>query len=497
MINIGNKRELFFDNYLIDTEKTSAESRLHKPQRKGVVLDFNMPWETNLTTMITVIYAEGKWRMYYIDAPKQCVLYAESDDAENWVRPELGIVEFEGSTKNNILISREMFAEHGFVMFDNMSVTYDENPECPADEKYKMVGLWCGHASLALLTSADGLHFDKCRLLTDDGEFDSQNRLFWSAEHKKYFAYFRGEHDPDKTKTSTDYSYTDKLAKTLIDPERFLQREPVDTSSSFMRDIKYSESYDCKSWTPSKKINTTGIDFQLYNNCIFPYPRAPHVFVGLTLRYVERKAWTKNYDELCGKEDRIARAKRQLRFGLAVTDGIFMASRDGYNFTKYDEAILPPPPENPEAFVYGDGTMTPALIEVPSEIPGADNEYMILVRESFRTVQSHCKLVKYTIRLDGFVSMHAGGDECELVTKEFAYDGENLYANIATSARGYAYFTLKSGDEEYTSCEMFGNSTDKRIRFEDDEAVKKLSGKPVTLTVKMFDADLYSIRFGE
>ena len=497
MINIGNRRELFFDDYLIDTKKTSAETRLHKPTRRGVLLDMNMPWESNHVTMFTIIFAEGKWRMYYVDAPKQCLLYAESDDAINWVRPDLGIVEFEGSKHNNILISKEMFAEHGFVIFDNMSVTYDENPECPADEKYKMVALWCGHAALLLLTSADGLHFDKCRLLTDDGAFDSQNRMFWSPEYKKYFAYFRGEHEPDKTVISTDYSYTDKVARALIDPEKFLQREPGDGTASFMRDINVSESLDCLTWTPSRKINTTGKDFQLYNNCIFPYPRAPHIFVGLTLRYVERKAWTKNYDELCGREDRIARIRKQLRFGLAVTDGLFMASRDGYNFTKFDEAILPPPPENPEAFVYGDGTMTPALIEVPSNIPGAENEYMIVVRESFRTVQSHCKLVKYTIRLDGFVSMHAGGEECELVSKEFTYDGEELYANIATSARGYAYFTLGCGDEEYTSVEVFGNSTDKRIRFEDDEAVKRLSGKPVTLTVKMFDADLYSIRFGK
>ena len=120
---------------------------------------------------------------------------------------------------------------------------------------------------------------------------------------------------------------------------------------------------------------------------------------------------------------------------------------------------------------------------------------MIIVRESFRATDGCNKLVKYTSRLDGFVSLHAGGEERKIVTKEFVYDGAELFANIQTSARGYAYFTLKSESEEYTSVEVFGNSTNKRVRFENDEAVKALSGKPVTLEIKLFDCDIYSIKF--
>ena len=182
--------------------------------------------------------------------------------------------------------------------------------------------------------------------------------------------------------------------------------------------------------------------------------------------------------------------------GLAISDGLFICTRDGYQFEKYDEALLPPPPENPEAFVYGDGTAQPVLIEVPSEFPGEENEYMLILRESFRPApNSHNRLVKYTIRLDGFVSLHAGGKEKKIVTKKFIYDGEDLYANIATSARGHAYFTIKSESESYKSVEVFGNATHKRIRFDDDAAIKKLRGKSVTLEIELYDADLYSIKF--
>ena len=498
MIDIQNRRECFFDDFLIDLSKTTAEKRLHKPVRQNVLLVMNKPWEGRYTTFFCPIYAENKWKMYYtstLDREQKYICYAESDNGLDWTRPNLGIVEFEGSKDNNIIMDIPMLEKFEFTNFDNFSVFYDENPDCPADEKYKLTANWIGHRALIALFSADGIHFTKSRFITDDGAFDSQNRAFWSKEHNKYFCYYRGEHEPGEDITFIDKSYTDKTANALTDPLRFLLREPGEATHTFMRDVRVIESDDFINWSKQEKINTTGADYQLYNNVVFPYPRAPHMIIGFPLRYTERKAWTKGYDELCGREDRRDRMQHMLRLGLAITDGLFMSSRDGRNFTKYDEAILPPPVENPEAFVYGDGTAVPAVIEVPSNVPGADNEYMIIVRENFRTAKGFNQLVKYTIRLDGFVSLHAGGDEVKAVTKEFTYCGENLYANLATSARGFAYFTLKCDGQEYTSCEMFGNSADKRIRFEDDEIIKRLSGKAVTLEIKMFDCDVYSINF--
>lgn len=498
MLNIGSNRECFFDNYLIDEEKTTAEVRLHKPVRRGVLFEMDQPWE-GYTHMHSLIYAEGKWRFYYIGrhniAKERCVAVMESKDALHWERPDLGIVEYQGSKRNNIILNNEMLEEFGFVGFDNFSVFYDESPHCKPDEKYKMVGWWYGHVALVCLKSADGIHFTKCDLITEDGEFDSQNRAFWSAAHGKYFCYYRGEHEPGENIGAIDKSYTDRDASALFDPETFAMREPGKGTYALMRDVRVIESEDFENWSQQKPIQFNGADFQIYNNCVFPYPRAPHILVAFPLRYTERKSWTKNYDELCGLDARKERMQRIARFGLAITDSLFMTSRDGVNFTKFDEALIPPAPENPTAFVYGDGAAAPAVAEVPSEIPGADNEYMIMVRENFRCVEGHNRIVKYTSRLDGFVSRHAGGENKKLVTKEFTYTGENLYANIETSARGGAYFTLKCGNESYTSVEVFGNATDKRIRFEDDETVKRLSGKPVTLEIEMYDCDIYAIKF--
>jgi hypothetical protein len=235
---------------------------------------------------------------------------------------------------------------------------------------------------------------------------------------------------------------------------------------------------------------------QLYTNAVSPYPRAPHVFIGFPVRYHERKAWTPNYDELCGREARLERIfKGYARAGLVITDGLFMCSRNGYDFHRYDEAFLRPPVEHPYSWMYGDCYAAAGIAETASDIPLADPEYSLYVIENYRAATGFDLIVRYTIRLDGFVSLHAGGEERLTVTKPFVYSGSELYINVETSARGYAYFTLSSTDGEYTSIEVFGNSTDKRVRFEDDGIIARLSGNEVVLSVRMFDADLYSIRF--
>ena len=182
MIDIGKRRECFFDSFLIDEEKTTAERRLHKPVRQKEIFVFDRPWEGYYNTFFTPIFAEGKWKMYYtstLSTKEKYILYLESVDGENWVRPELGIVDFRGSRKNNIILDLKMLEKFEFSNVDNLSVFYDENPLCPPDERYKMICWWTGHASLIALFSSDGIHFTKSRFITDDGEFDSQNRAFW------------------------------------------------------------------------------------------------------------------------------------------------------------------------------------------------------------------------------------------------------------------------------------------------------------------------------
>ena len=65
MINLGSRREVFFDNFLVDEEKTTAEFRIHQPVRKGVAITHDEKWEGSHCLFSSAFFAEGKWRLYY------------------------------------------------------------------------------------------------------------------------------------------------------------------------------------------------------------------------------------------------------------------------------------------------------------------------------------------------------------------------------------------------------------------------------------------------
>lgn len=473
MIDISNRRECFFDDYLIDTDKTTADFRLHQPVRKDTVMTFTESWEGSASTYFNMFYDENKWRMYYLggeyyDERGMKVCYAESVDGINWLKPKLNICEWDGSTENNILLDGR------YVCIDNCFVFRDDNPDCPPERKYKamMYQLKDKKAYLAYFYSADGLHFEKGEKITEDGTFDSLNVAFWDKDAKKYRCYYRGLHTKGEKDLVFDGANEDRV-----------------------RDIRYIESTDFVNWSKPIILDYGNAEeISLYINHVQKYYRAPHIFVGFPVRYLYRREWTPTYDELCGQEARRERMSHHPRYGLVVTDGLFMCSHDGVNFTRYDNAFLRPEEENGKNWLYGDGYLCYGMIETPSSVPGAPNELSLFKPENGWIGPKN--LVRYTLRVDGFASLYAGIKEEVVVTKPFVYEGTELTANFATSGYGNMYFTLvDSNGNEYNSYETFGNTIDRKIRFIDEEAVKKLSGSEVTLKIKIKDGDLYSIKF--
>ena len=80
---------------------------------------------------------------------------------------------------------------------------------------------------------------------------------------------------------------------------------------------------------------------QLYTNVVKPYFRAPHLLIGFPTRYAER-GWSDSMRELPELDNRGLRSKASDRYGMAVTEGLFMASRDGVKFKRWNEAFLRP-----------------------------------------------------------------------------------------------------------------------------------------------------------
>jgi len=490
MINISTRRECFFDDFLIDTEQTTAKHLLHHPVIREIVLVHDAPWEGDGCDFHNFFYdvEYGIYRLYYLawhtnvvepKIPAELkyikICYAESRDGLTWVKPNLWICEFDGSYDNNIILDKKVCEA-----FDNFFVFKDTNPACPKEEKYKGIALY--NKALWAFFSPDGLHFAPGRMITDKGAFDSLNTVYWDENAGVYRGFMRGFHLPG-----------DLCGKDPMD-EKPLELPPVERNER-IRDIRYIESADFINWSRPKLLNFGDKeDIPLYTNCVSPCPGAPHIQVGFPTRYIERKSWTPAFDVLCGKEMRLERMKTSQRFGLAITDCIFMCSRDGRNFTRYDEAFMRPGPEHSMNWVYGScyPSIGFLLTDNPTK-PGMAKELSMYCFENHWSGKAS-EWRRYTLRQDGFVSLHAGEREETVVTKPFLFEGSVLLANMETSARGYIFFEIRTADgTELKSCEMFGDDIDKPVGFFGD--LSAFAGREVVMTIRMMDADLYAIQF--
>ena len=239
-------------------------------------------------------------------------------------------------------------------------------------------------------------------------------------------------------------------------------------------------------------------DCSLYTNVVEPYFREPSIFVGFPSRYVERKAWTPNYDRLPSPEKRRWRMDKahrgHPRYGLTVTDCVFIFTRDGQKFCRQDEAFMRPGPENPHNWVYGDCYPAHTLVKTPSPVGGDDEISLFTFDRHWSGLASN--LNRWRLRQDGFVSRRATYAGQKVVTKSLVFTGSEMLVNFSTSARGRMFVTIRDeAGRSIRSVELFGDKVDRVVDFADGGKVADFAGKPVTVTFEMSDADLYSFRF--
>jgi len=114
-IDIGSRRELFVDRFLIE-HLNGLELRLQAPVPAGVALRLDQPWEGIVSTYVTVIRDGSRFLMYYRGRPsprgadgapesREVACYAESADGIHWTRPNLGLHEVAGTRENNVILA--------------------------------------------------------------------------------------------------------------------------------------------------------------------------------------------------------------------------------------------------------------------------------------------------------------------------------------------------------------------------------------------------------
>jgi len=425
-----------------------------------VAIEHNEPWEGNASLFHTIFRDDDLYRMYYRGAQyeivnnaltqphAQLVCYAESDDGITWRKPKLGLIEFNGSKDNNIIWAGD--GGHNFVPFK------DENPACKPGEKYKAIGLQAG--GLHAFKSADGIRWS---LMSEEpvitkGAFDSQNLAFWDSVRSEYRDYHRGFRNG--------------------------------------RDILTCTSQDFLHWTEPQWLSySPDRTTELYTNQITPYYRAPHIFLGFPTRYIPGR------EPMTEIGHRLAAVTRRL--GTDYTDGGFMVSRDAQTFTVWQEAFLRPGPEPMGRWVYGDNYQNWGVVETVSEIPGAPNELSVYSGEGYWRGNS-TRLRRYTLRIDGFVSLNAPLSGGEITTKPLVFAGGELVINFETSAAGSVGVEIQDESGQpmpgfaLSDCaDIFGDSLERPVSWSGGGDVSALAGKPVRLRFVLKDADLYSFRF--
>ncbi len=458
-IDIGSRLELFIDHYLIES-MDGAMLKMHEPVDEGPVLQFDKPWEGPFCGYCTVIKDGDLFRLYYrgiADAGKdgnqnERTCYAESRDGVNWTKPNLGIHEINGSTDNNVILANAAPVTHNFSPF------LDKNPNANPAQKYKALGGLNGSGLIAYV-SPDGLHWERLQekpvITGGKSDFDSQNVSFWSEHEQKYVCYYRTWGKMD--------------------------------NGMRYRTVARTVSKDFIHWEPAVVM-----DFgdtppeQLYTNQTAPYYRASHIYISVSARFMPgRQVLT---------EEEAKALNVNPKYFKDCSDAIFMTTRGG---NRYDRTFM-------ESFIRpGIGLQNwvsrsnyPALNIVQT----SPTEMSIYLNEDYAQPTAH--LHRYSLRIDGFVSVNATYKSGEMITKPIVFKGDKLTINFSTSAAGYVKVEIQNPDgnpvkgfEAENAPEIIGNEIAKTVTWKGNPGLAALSGKPVRLRFLMKDADLYSIRF--
>ena len=446
-IHIGTDRQLFLDDFIIET-LSGARRKMHQPVRREKVIRPEHPWEAHLAIHAQQFRDGDGYRMIYGCAAgdpdngnARVTAMAESDDGITWTKPSLGVISLDGSTENNLV-----WIGPG----KNVAVFLDENPGATADARYKAIARGNrgsdGKDTLLAMSSPDGVRW---RLMSDtpifdDGPFDTHNIAFWDTGRGEYVLYARSAHG-------------------------------VGSFKGGVRWVRRSTSNNFKDWTPWEQIDCGDTPWEhLYTNACVQYDRAPGTYMMFPSRFVP---------------DRIPNPDWPFE---GVSDVVLMSSRDGLRFDRsFMEAFIRPGPDNwHERSLY----ITRGILQTsPTEMSLYGREHSSLPDVHF---------LRYSLRTDGFVSVNAGYGGGEITTKPLVFDGGELEINYSTSAVGSLRVEVQEAGGRpipgfsLDDCpDHFGDEIEGAVRWSSGASLSALAGSAVRLRFAIKDADLYAFKF--
>lgn len=449
VLKIGNRVEMFVDNYLI-CSTINAALRMNAPQRREIVLRMEKPWEGLNSGVYSVVFKDGNiYRMFYRvilpenendRTPGQGCAYAESCDGINWTRPDLGIIHYNGHDTNMVFCGSNA---HNFSPF------LDKKPNCKPDEKYKAIaGLY--PEGLMGYKSNDCLHWEpiKNTALITKGAFDSHNVAFYDTNYNKYVCYSRYF-------ASTDDSIN---------------------IYSGVRAIQYCYSDDFLNWTnPEPNTYDEGVPLEhFYTNATAQCPGAEHMYIAFPMRFMPDRHKIKEHPY------------------VGVSDNVIMTSRDGKHWNRpFLESWVKPGLDR--------RNWTQRSLIVAQGIIETGEDFSMFVNENYRWDSSYIRRV--TVPRFRFGSIYSDRFGGAFTTKPILFEGDKITINYATSAPGsvrvgiideggwpLSYFSIEDCDI------IYGDELQKTISWRGNSDLSFLKGKAVQFKFELTDADIFALK---
>jgi len=498
-IDVGTERQLFLDRtFLQDAE--GVELCVHPPRKTGeYTIRPERPWERGGIGPYSSVLKDGDtYRMWYhcMDTVQWdrghtngAVCYAESKDGIQWTRPDLGLTEYEGSRKNNIVFGQraagvKIGQDGGMVFLD---------PTAGPDDRFNLVirGGGIEGNGVHVFGSPDGIHWHlrQRNALTYRPEerghhLDSQNVIFWDDRIKKYVAYVRR----NMREPGTQGRSIARAESATLDGFPVVQEMPVVLGPDRM-DLSLGGAPMVDYYM------SAAIKYPWAANAYFMFPTAYFHYVG----------------------GHLGEFRKEVPTNAGPLHTQFAASRDGIHWERYDRRPFVPLGMKGEFDWASARTMWGLVPDTTGRemylyyrasdwLHGWDRDERnkrLLTEAGLGADQNIAVISRLVLRRDGFVSVRAAYTGGSFTTPPLVFRGSQLVLNIDTSATGIARVEIQDLNgkamEGYSleDCDLIhtANDVNRVVSWQGRKDVKPLAGRPVRLRFQLRDLDLYAFEF--
>ncbi len=463
------KRILFFDDGIF--EKNDFCLVQNSPDCGDIVIRADKPWEDKFIAFyLTAVEDEGRLKMWYTCRDKEnrgSVAYAESCDGINWIKPELGVVEYNGSFKNNLVGISDL---EGTVLLDR---------ECMRGPKYRYFTSKHGKGIFSY-ESDDGIRwrFNDRPIL----EFvaDSQNHAFFDSKTGKYTAYLRGWKDYNVEGKKT--ALRTVVRTELRDDFTHYEVLPAGRGGYRWKDSMLP-AISTELRTVFECDEKDGKSCDVYTMAVHQYPLENGyylAFPGLYSHFAPPPVGK------YGNDGRI--------------EVHFLGSTDGIKWRRYSRMPYIAPG------IEGSDTANMLFMGI-GMITNGDSifQYGTGYRTTHgdnigRIKNTDGVIIRYKQRIDGFLSADAAEKEKEMILKTFVFKGEKLMLNYDAGVRGMVKVEIKGADDvvikgfSMNECNVIeGNSTAKEISWGSGRDIKELNGMNIKIKLTGVYTKIYSL----